>query len=62
MLGAVLLYNLKLAEKRAPSGNDGAGSLAGLVDHYRNALGDWYGEVEDKRRTLGSLIYSSNRS
>ncbi len=27
--------------------NNGVGSLEGLVGHYRNALCDWYGEVED---------------
>ncbi|MEW8439615.1 MAG: DUF6361 family protein [Candidatus Thiodiazotropha taylori] len=58
MLGAALLYNLMLAEKRASSGNDGSGSQEGLVGHYRNALDDWFGEVEDKRRTLDRWVDS----
>ena len=58
MHGAALLYNLMLAEKRASSGNDGAGSSKGLVGHYRNALNDWYGEIEDKRRTLDRWVKS----
>ena len=58
MLGAALFYNLMLAEKRTSNRNDGADSPEGLVGHYRNALGDWYGEVEDKRRTLDRWVGS----
>ncbi|MCY4419775.1 MAG: DUF6361 family protein [Gammaproteobacteria bacterium] len=58
MLGAALLYNLMLAEKRASSRNDGVGLPEGLVGHYRSLLGDWYGEVEDKRRTLVQWVDS----
>ena len=52
MLGAALLYNLMLAEKRASNRIDEAGLPKGRVGYYRNALDEWYGEVEDKRRTL----------
>ena len=58
MLGAALLYNLMLAEKRASSRIDGAGLPEGLVGHYRNALGKWYGEVEDKYKTLVRWVES----
>ena len=57
-LGAALLYNLMLAEKRASSRNDGAGSPEGLVGHYRNTLGEWYGVVEEKHRTLVRWVES----
>ena len=53
MLGAALFYNLMLAEKRASGRVDGTSLPERLVGHYRNALGEWYGEVEDKRRSLG---------
>lgn len=58
MLGAALLYNLMLAEKRASSRVDGAGLPEGLVGHYRIALGEWYGEVKDKHRTLVRWVES----
>ena len=58
MHGAAFLYNLMLAEKRASNGNNGTGSQESLVGHYRNALGDWYGEVENKRRTLDRWVES----
>lgn len=56
MHGAALLYNLMLAEKLVSSSNDGA--TEGRVGYYRNALDDWHGEVEDKRRTLGQWVES----
>jgi len=52
MSGVVLLYNLMLAEMRE-SGHSGATGQSGrLVDLYRSELGEWYEEIENRRREL----------
>lgn len=50
MLGAMLFYNLMLAEKRALGHTEGTSQAERRVELYRNELGEWYGEIENRRR------------
>ena len=52
MLGAVLLYNLMLAEKRASGQTEGASQAERLVSHYRKELGEWFEEIENRHHEL----------
>ena len=52
MLGAALLYNLMLAEKRALGSGAGEGPTTALIDHYQERLTEWYETIESDRRDL----------
>jgi hypothetical protein len=52
MLGAALLYNLMLAEKRAVGPDVEPGTSSDLVDDYRKRLEQWHADVKKAGRTL----------
>jgi len=56
MLGAVLLYNLMLAEKLASGHTEGVGQAGRLVNRYRGELGEWYEEVENRHHELAKWL------
>jgi len=52
ILGAALLYNLMLAEKRDAGQTETMGQSETLVDRYRNRLTQWYADIEARRPAL----------
>jgi len=60
MLGAALLYNLMLAEKRAATPVGEHASSTDLVDDYRMRLSQWYDDVGDTSRDLEAWAGARN--
>lgn len=58
MLGAVLFYNLMLAEKQAAGRIEDINQPRDRVDHYQSALFEWYAQIVAKRSELIGWVES----
>ena len=58
MLGAALLYNLMLAEKRASGPGEGDGQGSELVERYRDRMVQWHEDINSRRAALNKWVNS----